>query len=200
VIFLSTRVLVATENDRDKLLRVLYYVNGTQSLGIKLSCNACDDIIKVYAYVDASYGVHGDCRSHTGVYITFGAGPIFVESSKQKLNTKSSTEAELVAVSDASSQIIWTRNFLIAQGYNTPAAEIFQDNMSTIAIIKKGSSTSKRTRHINIRYYFITDRVSNGEIIVTHMPTKNMIADILTKPLQGELFEYLRMLLLNWRI
>jgi hypothetical protein len=142
----------------------------------------------VVAYVDASHAVHGkDGRSHTGVYVTLGSGPIFVRSTKQKLTTKSSTEAELVALSDALPMILWVRELLIELGYmgKDKAIEIMEDNMSTIALVKRGSQSGESTRHINIRYFFITDRVHNKEIIITYCPTKSQLADYFTKPLVG---------------
>ena len=54
--------------------------------------------------------------------------------------------------------------------------------MSTMALIEKGQSTSSRTKHINIRYFFVKDRVEAGEVIIKYLPTEEMVADILTKP------------------
>ena len=70
--------------------------------------------------------------------------------------------------------------------------------MSAIALAAKGRSTSDRTRHIHIRYFFVKDRVDAGEICVEYKPTKLMLADLLTKPLQGDLFRAMRKELLNW--
>jgi hypothetical protein len=75
---------------------------------------------------------------------------------------------------------------------------VYQDNKSTIIMAEKGCSTSERTRHINIRYFFVKDRINTGEQKVVYKPTTEMIADLLTKPLQGELFRVLRKELLNW--
>ena len=77
-------------------------------------------------------------------------------------------------------------------------AIVYEDNMSTIALVKNGKSNSDKTRHIAIRYFFIFDRIMNKEISVNYMPTGDMIADVLTKPLQGTLFKKLRDKLLNW--
>jgi hypothetical protein len=165
------------------------------SLGLTLDAR---EGIKIISYVDASFGVHPDGKGQTGVVITLGGGAnIYSESSKQKLVSKSSTETELIGLSDASSQVIWTRDFLEHQGYKMEASVIYQDNQSTMALVKNGRSNAKRTRHINIRFFFIKDRVDSGEISIRYMPTGDMIADVLMKPLQGELFRRLRDQLLN---
>ena len=67
-------------------------------------------------YVDASFAVHPDYRSHTGAVMTFGEGSIIAMSKKQKLNTRSSTEAELVGADDAATMILWTGLFMEQQG------------------------------------------------------------------------------------
>jgi hypothetical protein len=146
--------------------------------------------------VDASFAVHMDYKSHTGLCVQFG-GTIFAKSTKQKINTKSSTEAELVGLSDSVSHIIWCRAFLLHQGYKLGPATVYQDNQSTMAMLKNGRSHSNRTRHINIRYYWAKDAVDQGDIAIDYLPTEEMLADILTKPLQGELFVKLRKMLLN---
>jgi hypothetical protein len=104
-----------------------------------------------------------------------------------------------VAVSDGLSEVIWARNFLLNQGVLLGPAVVYQDNKSTMALIAKGRSTSSRTKHINIRYFFVKDRIEAGEIVIKYAPTEEMLADLLTKPLQGELFRRLRRSLLNLR-
>jgi len=126
-----------------------------------------------------------------------GKGAIHARSSKQKLVSKPSTEAELVALSDEASPVLWMRNFLELQGYQMQPATIYQDNMNTIALAEKGRSTSDRTRHINIRYFFIKDKINSNELRIEYLPTEDMKADVWTKPLQGELFKRLRNKLLN---
>jgi hypothetical protein len=192
--FLATRVTKATEGDMKKLRQLLRYIRGTAHKGIVLEPNK---IINIEAYVDAAYGVHEDCKSHTGSVIGIGRGPIYASSTKQKIVTKSSFEAELVGFSDKSSQILWTRNFLIDLGYSVGAAKIYQDNMGTMAAIKNGAPKSERSRHIAIRYYFGKSKMESGELEVEYMPTEKMLADILTKPLQGAAFIKARDELLN---
>ena len=194
VAFLTKRVTVPTKDDQEKLERTIQYVRGTKDLALTLETH---DPITATSYVDASYGVHRDFKSHTGCVITLGKGAIYGKSSTQKLNTKSSTEAELVALSDSANQVIWTRLFLIDQGYQDRSTIIYQDNQSTIQLIKNGRSNSERTRHISIRYFFLHDRVRQEDITITYKPTDEMLADMLTKPLQGEQFRALRNQLLN---
>lgn len=194
VAFLTTRVHKCTEEDWIKLERVLKYLNGTPMFGIRLRPLS---ELKVFVYVDASFAVHEDMKSHTGSVLTLGEGPICVGSKKQTLMTKSSTESELVGVSDVLTQVLWTRDFLIEQGMSVPPAVLYQDNTSTILLAVNGRSKSARTRHIAIRYFFVKDRIDSGEVVVEHMPTESMLADIMTKPLQGELFRRMRSWLLG---
>jgi hypothetical protein len=101
-----------------------------------------------------------------------GRGFPIVSSTKQKLNTKSSTETEIVGADDFMPAICWTRYFMKAQGYGVRDNVLFQDNKSSILLEKNGkASSSKRTKHINIRYFFITDRVSDNEVSVVWCPT-----------------------------
>jgi hypothetical protein len=193
--FLTTRVQCATQQDWFKLQRLLRYVNGTRQLGTVLQRT---HVNQVRAHVDASFAVHEDMKSHTGVWITLGRGGFYVRSTKQRLMTKSSTESELVGMSDALPMVVWFSNFLAAQGHVLLPAIIYQDNQSTIALAEKGKSTSDRTRHINIRYFFIKDLIDKGEVKIEYKPTDDMIADLLTKPLQGQKFRELRAMALNW--
>ncbi len=85
--------------------------------------------------------------------------------------------------------ICWTRYFMDAQGYGIQENIVFQDNKSAILMEKNGkASSSKRTKHINIRYYFVTDRINKKELTVEWCPTGDMIGDYMTKPTQGALF------------
>jgi hypothetical protein len=196
IAFLTTRVKNPTVQDNFKLDRVLKYLMGTKEMGLILEIGG---ILQVRSYVDASFGVHVDYKGHTGGAIFLGKSAlVFSKSAKQKLMGKSSTETELVATSELLPQVIHTRNFLLAQGHQVSEALMYQDNQSTMALIKKGRSTAESTRHIAIRFYFIKDRVESKELKIEYMPTEDMVADIFTKPLQGELFRRLRAKLLNW--
>ena len=126
--------------------------------------------------------------SHTGGGLTLGKGFGINVSSKQKLNTRSSTESELVGADDMANMILWTGLFMEAQGYDIQQNILHQDNKSTILLLNNGKkSSSKRTRAINIRYFFLTDQIEKKRLEVQYCPTKEMWADYHTKPLQGPL-------------
>jgi hypothetical protein len=117
-------------------------------------------------------------------------------SKKQKLNTRSSTESELVGIDDALGDIMWGLYFLEAQGY--PIDILLQDNKSTILLAKNGKmSSSRRTKHINNRYYLVKDKIDRGELEVRYEPTGKMWCDILTKPKQGIAFYEFRSHIMN---
>jgi hypothetical protein len=143
--------------------------------------------------VDAAFATHHDMRSHTGGYITMGKGALYASSKRQKLNTKSSTEAELVGAGDFLPQTIWTVNFIEAQGYKVSRSEYHQDNQSAMKMEKNGrQSAGQRFRHINIRYFFIKDKIDKNEINLMYCPTGEMIADFFSKPQQGSMFRHFR--------
>ena len=130
--------------------------------------------------------------------MTIGGGSITSFFTKQKLNTRSSTEAELVAVDDAMSQVLWSRSFLQHQGIDDIKVILYQDNKSAIILQENGRmSTGKRSRHLNIRYFFVTDVIKKGLLKVMYCPTGDMIADFFTKPIQGGDFKKFRNLVQN---
>jgi Reverse transcriptase (RNA-dependent DNA polymerase) len=190
VSFLCKRVKECTEDDWKKLKRMLQFIRATKDDYLTLSATSLHN---VRWWVDASYAVHPDMKSHTGGAMSLGRGVIYGTSKSQKLNTKSSTEAELVGTDDVMPQMLWTLYFLEAQGYKIDNNILYQDNKSSILLETNGrGSSGKRTRHINVRYFFIADRVKSGEIRIEHCPTGIMIADYFTKALQGATFWRLR--------
>ena len=104
--------------------------------------------------------------------------------------TSSSTEAELVAVIDMMPKILWCRHFMESQGCIVEDVIVYQDNQSTILLETNGQkSVGKGTRYVKIQYFFITDKVKNNEMKRIYFPTKEMVGDFYTKPLQGALFK-----------
>ena len=115
-----------------------------------------------------------------------GQGAVMNVSAKQKVNTRSLTEAKVVGVDDVMGPILWMCYFLEHQGYEVKDNVLLQDNQSAIHLETNGrASASKRSRHMNIRYFFITDQVLKGLISIRYCPTDKMDSNYHTKPLQG---------------
>ena len=197
VAFLCTRPSVADEDDWRKLKRLLQYLRTTIDLDLILGA---DSLQHFKTFIDVAYGVHADMKSHTGGGVTFGTGVLSSKSSKQKLNVKSSTEGEVVGMSDYVAFPIWFRYFLQEQGYEVKENVVYQDNQSAMKIEKNGiNSCGQKSKHIKSRYFFIKDRVEQNEITIEYCPTERMLADFFTKPLQGELFRRFRDVIMGYK-
>ena len=192
---LASRVNCANEKDWEKLQRLLRYINGTRHMAMCLEMGMYP--IQVVASIDSAHAVHGDMRGHTAVALSIGKGTIQAISVKQPINTKSSAETELVAASDGATPAINAQNILIGQSLEVRPLIIHQDNKSTLAMLSNGRAMGPTTRHISIRYFWLTDRINNGEVSVVYVPTDEITADALSKPLQGSQFLKHRATLLN---
>jgi hypothetical protein len=185
---LCTRVKGPNEADWAKLVRLMKYLNGMRELKLTLSA---ENLHCIKWYMDTSFAVHPDFKSYTGATMPYEDGGDAVQSisRKQKLNTKSSTKSELVRVDDVPVMILWTKLFLEEQGYNINSNILYQDNKSAILVERNGKKSSgKRTRALNISYFFLTDQVENGNVTIAYCPADDMVGDFHTKPLQGEKF------------
>jgi len=161
IAFLTTRVRAPDVDDWRKLSHLMKYLRVDRLRPLIPSANGSGVLMW---YVDASFAVHPNMCSRNGGGLTMGRGFPIVSSTKQKLNTQSSTESELVGVDDMMPFVVWSWYFLMAQGYGVTQNLLLQDNKSFILLERNGkASCGKRTRHINIRFFFITDRVNEGD-------------------------------------
>ena len=188
VAYLTTRVQEPTERDKDKLIRLIRYVSSTVGQELVLSSSKPCQVIGM---IDASYALHPDARSHTGLVITLGVGAIVCMSSKQKIVTKSSTEAELIGLTDKIGDVIWVGSYLACMGQFEGPVVIGHDNKSALSLCSKGSA-GERTKHLKVRHFFIKELIDSNAVVLVYVPTGLMVADLLTKPLQGALFKTLR--------
>lgn len=192
---LCSRVRDPTEEDQKKLNRVFMYLFSTKDHVMKFKIGCIVDII---AYIDASFGIHMDGSSRTGVVLYMVGVVIAAWTCKQKIVTKSATESEIVGLSDGCTMVLWAREWLIAQGYtNLGPTMVYQDNQGVLALMSNGRNPRQRTKHLNVRYFFMVDRILSKELCLAYMPTGKMIADLMTKPVNGKLFLYLRDLLMG---
>jgi hypothetical protein len=155
---------------------------------------SADNSNSIKWYVNASFAssfaVHKDMRSHTGATMTLGSGVICSISTKQKINTRTSTEAKLVGVDDVISKVLLTKLFIEAQNIKVNTNVFYQDNTRSMKLEENGKASSgKCTRHFNIKYFYITDLIQCNDIQIEYCPTEEMVADYMTKPLDGAKFE-----------
>ena len=137
-------------------------------------------------------------RGHTGGVITFGTGVLNAKSSKQKMNSRSSNETEVIGNSEYLPYNIWFEYFMEAQGYPLDSNIVWQDNEEAEKMAKNGvMSCSSKSRHISIKNFWIADRVKQGHIQVKHCPMEIMLADFLPKALQGKRFHMFRHVLMG---
>ena len=184
--FHCTRVIRPDRDDQKKLAKTLKYLIATIHIPLILSMGTSG--ISEW-WIDASFAIHDDMRSRTGSIMSLGKGALYSASTKQKIMTSSSTEAELVGVSDTLPKILWCRHFMEAQGCVVEDVYVYQDNQSAILLENNGiKSVGKGTRHIKIKYFFVTDKIKDNELRIMWCPTEKMVGDFYTKPLQGSLF------------
>jgi hypothetical protein len=152
IAFLTTRVRCPNIDDWEKLCQLMEYLKGDRDKPLILG--ASNEGMLMW-YVDASFAVHPKLGRHTSGGLTMRRGfPISV-STKPKFNTKSLIESKLVGIDDMMPIILWTRHFLLSQGYGVIENLWLQDNESSILLERNGKASSgKRTRHINIGYFF----------------------------------------------
>jgi hypothetical protein len=198
VTFLTTRVKKPDKDDWAKLKRVLKYLNGTSYLKLKLNI---DSLTMLKWYVDGSHNVHWDCKGHGGAMFTLQKGATSSYSRKIKLALRSSTETELITADMYMPEMLWLLYFIQGQGYKAECVGLHQDNISTQLLMKNGRfSSGKKTKHIKAKFFFIKDKVDDGEVQVLDCPTGEMWADVLTKPLHGMAFRTMEAKLMNCAI
>jgi hypothetical protein len=186
VAFLTTRVKHPDNDNWGKLKRVLKYLNSTRFLRLTLFAESLSNLIW---YVDASHQLHDDCKWHTGSLLTFGCGTTTSSSTKHNISSKSSCESEIIGLYEKVGDVLWTRQFLEAQSYKTNTNIVYQDNIRTLSLAKNVYvSSSKQTKNIKAKYFFIRHFHHTGELDLQYCPTEQMWADVLTKSLQGAKF------------
>jgi len=170
--------------------RVLRYVKGTKSFGILYTVSEHLDLV---GYTDSDWaGSVDDQKSTSGYVFHMGSGASSWASKKQPIVALSTAEAKYVAATAVACQEVWMRRMLRSLGQEQARATmIFCDNSSAIAL-SKNSVFHKRTKHIDTRFHYIRELVSNGEIVLQHCRTQEQVTDILIKPLDHKSFEFLR--------
>lgn len=168
--------------------RILQYVKETVEFGIKFGSGPA----QLVGYSDSDYAGDTADRKSTGGHIFFLAGgPVSWRSRKAKSVARSTAEAELQALGDATAEAIWLRRLMAdLQGHSEESEGpvlINEDNRGAIVLARNGGSV--RAKHIDIQLHFIKDEIEKGVVEVKYCPSDDMLADGLTKPLPGPAFE-----------
>ena len=171
--------------------RVLRYLRGTMNFGLKFSVD--DKNPQLVGYSDSDWAGDQDTRkSTTGYVFQINNCTVSWSSRKQSTVAKSSTEAEYVALSTATQEAIWLRRLMVDLGKDMDIpTTIYEDNQGAIELAKN-PKYHNRTKHIDVCFHFVRERIASNEIHVEYCPTEFMTADIMTKGLTRVVFEKFR--------
>ena len=161
---------------------ILRYLVGTVDTGLYYGGSK----IKLQGYVDSDLAGDIDSRrSTTGYVFTLGSAAVSWVSQLQKIVSISTTEAEYVAATEACKEMVWMQGFMEELGKKQADCKLYSDSQSTIHLAKN-SAFHSRTKHIDIRYYFICSLLEDGSIALKNIHTSENPADILTKVVTRE--------------
>jgi hypothetical protein len=171
--------------DKRTAEHILSYLSGTPHKGLHFAYSANPDLL---CYADASWACHRDMKSHSGIVVLLMGAPVFTGSTKQRIVTRSSTDAEIIACDAATDVALWVANVCEDIGYDPGGITILQDNTTAILTVSSNVK-SGRYRTIPIRLEHVKELVREGKVNIKFVPTDLMIADGLTKPLHGGSFK-----------
>jgi hypothetical protein len=161
------------------LCHLLRYINRAPQLPLILKPTVCE----LHAYVDASFAIHADMRSHYGYMIFFGSNensPILVKSGKLEGIHRSSIEAKISDVNELASELL---------GYSPGDVNIMQGNLSCITLLQReGRNFQSHSRNIRVKWPFCVQEYLKQSFHLTYCPTDLMLANLLRKNLSGNLF------------
>jgi hypothetical protein len=167
--------------------RLMHYLSGMRDYGLVLGGTGESTLI---AYSDADWGGDVDRKSTSGALHYFGEYLVHWTRKKQGFVALSTAEAEYVAASSCAQDVIWLRGVLCDINYQQrEPTVIFEDNT---AAIKWSCGSSRRAKHIDPKFCFVHEVVSMKQAILKYLPTAEKVADVLTKPLEANIFSYLR--------
>ncbi|GJX29185.1 hypothetical protein Tco_0237264 [Tanacetum coccineum] len=168
--------------------RIFRYLRQSYNIGLWYSKYSG---FKLIAYSDAGYvGCKDDCKSTSGGLQFLGGKLVSWSLKKQDCTAMSTAEAEYVSLSACCAQVIWMRTQLLGHGYKYNQIMMYCDSKSAIAISCNPVQHFK-IKHIEIRYHFIKEHVEKGTVEIYFVRTEYQLADLLTKALPKEHFEYL---------
>ncbi|KAJ0493560.1 putative RNA-directed DNA polymerase [Helianthus annuus] len=190
-----------TENHWAAVKRILRYLKGTSHLGLWFRH---DTGYQLQAFADSHWTHHlqafsdsdwagcpVDRRSARGFAIYLGSNLISWSARKQRTVSRSSTESEYKAIADTVAELVWLKSLLRELGLNSEAPTLWCDNLGT-TYLTANPVFHARTKHVEVDYHFVREQVTQGHLKVNFISTEDQIADIFTKPLASQKFEFLR--------
>jgi hypothetical protein len=170
--------------------RIVRYLQGTASYGLHITRGSS---LSLHGFTDADWAGSLDDRKSTGGYVVYlGSTPISWKSGKQRTVARSSTEAEYKALADGTAEILWIRALLSDLHFSSdPMTILWCDNLGA-TYLSVNPIFHARTKHVEVDYHFVRDRVAKKEIAVRFISSQDQLADVLTKPLPHASFTYFR--------
>jgi histone deacetylase 1/2 len=161
--------------------RILRYLKQSTKFGLKIGKSPS---LLVSAFSDADWaGCLDDRRSTGGFVVFFGSNLVSWSARKQATVSRSSTEAEYKAVANATAEIMWIQTLLMELGIHAPrAAKLWCDNIGA-KYLSANPVFHARTKHIEVDYHFVRERVARKLLDIEYVSTKDQVADGFTKPL-----------------
>jgi hypothetical protein len=171
-------------------LRILRYVKETVNVELVYHHDNGDCLL--LSYSDANHAPEWSDRKSTSGYLHFmGSSLISWKSQLQKTVAQSTTDAEYIAASEAAREIAWLKNLFGELEIGFKQSRLLTDNSACISI-SKDPCLHSRTKHLDLRYHFIREKVEEESLLVEYCPTQSMVADIMTKPLPRVAFQGFR--------
>jgi hypothetical protein len=179
--YLSRVLDKSTTEDIVRAKRVLRYVAGTIDKGIVYQPRYNPGILECYSDADFA-GCNSTGRSTSGVVVCHAGGAISWLSQRQTMVTTSTTEAEFVAATEAAKEIIWLKRLFTDTGTLRQTPTLYVDNSAAVKLAQN-PEFHRRTKHIDVKYFFVREKVSDGNMNICQIATEHQVADIMTKPL-----------------
>jgi hypothetical protein len=202
--YLASNMVAPTARHMQAAERVLRYLAGTKDIGLVFGARNGDAVgdsrghstqvqVDVCAFADADWANNkGDRKSISGWVAKLNGDPVSWSSKKQRVVALSTCEAELYAEAAAIQEVLWLRGLLAELGLqSTTGSTVFGDNQSAIAVSKNGVK-GERTKHVDVKYHFVTETVESGKVKLQWVPSTQQQADIFTKALATPVFLGLR--------
>lgn len=169
------------------LKRILRYVKGTINYKLKFVKSKASEPLVCYA--DSDFARDNDRKSTSGCLLKVYSNPVVWRSKKQSTVALSTTEAEFIALCEATCVACWAKKLLAELNVDCKSTVIYEDNLSTIKAFH--NADQKRLKHIDVKYHFVKHKLETGDFIIKYVPTHEQLADVFTKPLNKDLFQFL---------